>query len=70
MQFRNSRWKGGQKNVPSVMGVWIFSGIAQCKLHVFTVIASLHQLQFTFQLERSADRKQICICRLPEHAFF
>ena len=31
MQFQNSRWKGGQTNVPSVMGVWIFSGITQCR---------------------------------------
>ena len=27
-QFWKSRWEGGgQKTVPSVMGVWIFSGI-------------------------------------------
>ena len=31
MQFHNSRWKGGEKNVPSIMGVWIFSGITQCR---------------------------------------
>ena len=26
-QFWKSRWMGGQKTVPSVVGVWIFSGI-------------------------------------------
>ena len=31
MQFHNSRWKGGEKNVPSIMGVWIFSGITQSR---------------------------------------
>ena len=30
-QFLKFRWKGGgQKTVPSVVGVWIFSGITQC----------------------------------------
>ena len=28
-QFWKSRWEGGSKTVPSVMGVWIFSGITQ-----------------------------------------
>ena len=31
MQFHNSRWKGGEKNVLSIMGVWIFSGITQSR---------------------------------------
>ena len=31
MQFHNSRWKVGEKNMPSIMGVWIFSGITQCR---------------------------------------
>ena len=31
MQFWNSRRKVGQKNVPYIMGVWIFSGITQCR---------------------------------------
>ena len=26
-QFWRSRWEGGKKTVPSVVGVWIFSGI-------------------------------------------
>ena len=26
-QFWKSRWMGGQKTMPSVVGVWIFSGI-------------------------------------------
>ena len=29
-QFRKFRWKGGQNTVPSVVGVWIFSGMTQC----------------------------------------
>ena len=33
-QFWKSRWMGGggggQKTVPSVVGVWIFSGITHC----------------------------------------
>ena len=28
-QFWKSRWKGGSKNCPSVVGVWIFPGITQ-----------------------------------------
>ena len=28
-QFWKSRWMEGQKTVPSVVGVWIFSGITQ-----------------------------------------
>ena len=30
-QSWKSRWMGGQKTVPSGVGVWIFSGITQCK---------------------------------------
>ena len=28
-EFWKFRWMGGQKTVPSVVGVWIFSGITQ-----------------------------------------
>ena len=40
-QFWKSRWEwggGGQKTVPSVVGVWIFSGKTQCRLKALLLI--------------------------------